>query len=554
MGIEDAVTASVLARQLFSDTGELEARLQASSDIAHLPDQGISTLEQCNAWPAVCGVLDTIADSRLPTLVYGDYDVDGVVSTFLLFRWLRSHGVSGNCFIPSRLRHGYGLNGGVISQAVEQGYKALVVLDCGTTNIEEIRVAREGGLEVVIIDHHERKDILPDAPLLNHHIDSELEPYCTAGLVYHVLQALRRRHGEPAESDEIELVGLATIADVVPLTPANWALAHHGLRAMPETTNLGLSELIKVSKLHGLTRLTSRQAAFNIIPRMNAAGRIRSADLVLKLLQCQDPSQARDLALNLEQINTERRRISDQGARSAILQAEQFPNDHGLALYDSQWHPGILGIVAARVAEMLGKPTAILTDGPLRPDILTGSVRTFAGINLVAALEQCSDSLVSFGGHSAAAGIKVQAERLDEFRSRWSAALEGAQRQADELNAGQLARIGLGELTEQFEKDIWRLAPFGPGHPAPRCVLTGCRVERVSYMGRDKTHLNIMVSDGQRQVRIAGFNQSHLFDRLSAGTVVEPIIEFEPDNWNNRYTIMLRLLGLMEQYATPGIN
>ena len=548
-----------------SNVASLTARLMAASndleDRIRIKEQGPAALSTgpdliagCTGWPGVLEVIRRTVEEKRPTLVYGDYDVDGVISTYLLFRWLRSRSVPGNCFIPTRTHHGYGLDAGVVETAVQQGYKTIIALDCGTANLVEVSQAREAGLDVVIIDHHETKDALPDAPLLNHHLEPSLEEFCTAGLVFYVVQLLRRELGGEPAPDELELAGLATIADIVPLTTGNWALAHLGLAALPETLNLGLQELIKISKLHGLTRLTGRQAGFSLIPRMNAAGRMRSAEIVLRLLQSPDGKTAREVARALENLNAERKRLSDQTARSALLQATSFEDSAALALYDSQWHPGILGIVAARVAEVVNKPTAILCDAPREEGLLTGSVRTAGDCDVVGMLGECTGTLVSFGGHSAAAGLKLELARLVDFRGEWSQSVKKQDRK-DNTRFNEyhnLPRVEIRELTQQFEDDIWGLEPFGNGFPAPRCVLDGCRVDRVAYMGKDKTHLNLTVTDGQRSVRIAGFNMSHLYHRLRAGDPVRPVVEIEPDNWNNRYSIMLRLLGVMEDYGPQG--
>jgi len=546
---------SSLLRKLLPEAHDLEQRISSAKKGPEALSSGPTLIRGTSAWEGVKAVIDRALDEKRPVLVYGDYDVDGVTSTYLLFRWLRSHGVPGNCFIPSRLQHGYGLDEKVIAQASEQGYKTLIALDCGTANLAELEMAVDAGLDCAVIDHHEPKDTLPPVPVLNHHLEDNLEEYCTAGLVYHVLKTLRDDHGDSDPGDELELVGLATIADVVPLSPGNWLLAHLGLKALPETLNPGLAELIKVSKLHGLTRVTGRQASFNLIPRLNAPGRMKSAALMLKLLQAADQSAGREAAYVLENLNTERKKLSEQTTRAALLQSAAFEGEAAVALYDKNWHPGILGIVAARVAETAGKPAVILTDAPGSEGQLTGSVRSANGHDVVKALAGCTGSTISFGGHSAAAGVKLEAGKLEEFRSEWSNAVKaqaGPGEEAGDSEHAGLVEVGLGELTQQFEDEVWQLEPFGNGFPPLRCILKGCRVDRLSYMGKDKTHLNLQVTDGTRQVRLVGFNQSHLYHRLSPGQPLEPIVEIEPDNWNNRYSIMLRLLGLREDYAPQG--
>jgi single-stranded-DNA-specific exonuclease len=538
-------------QRLFADRTDLQERLslldpEAVSRAAH------RAVTDCSHWTAVREVLLRARDDRRPTLIYGDYDVDGVVATLMLHRWFRAHEVPGNVFLPSRMAHGYGLNLEVLGKAVEHGYRTLIAVDCGTANLTELEYAAGAGLDLAVLDHHEPKSALPAVPVLNAHLESSLPPYCAAGLVGAVLDVLRDEAGEAAAADEAELIALATVADVVPLVPQNWAVAHHGLRALPETTNLGLAELIKVASLHGLTRLTARQASFNLVPRLNAAGRMQSPRLMFDLLAAENEQDARDRALQHDRLNDERRQTADLVTRAALLQSTQLGDSAGVVLYGADWHIGVLGIAAARVAEQLGRPAVVLADAPHADGLISGSARSVGGHNVVDAFEHCTSLLESFGGHALAAGVKLKSAQLEAFRSRFAEAVEeGAE--CDPKSPPPLTEVSLGELTEQFEGDVWSLAPFGLGHEAPRCLLTGCSVERASYMGRDKTHLNLLVSDGQRQIRIAGFNQSHLLHQLAPGQRVFPAVEILPDNWNNRCSIMLRLLGL-EDYAAPGSN
>lgn len=523
-----------------------EDTLRPRLDLLERPEDstaGVPLLADCAGWPAVREVILRAVTQRRPVLVYGDYDVDGAVSSFMLFRLLRSQGVPGNVFLPSRFKHGYGLDAATIEQALAQGYKTLLALDCGTANLAEVGLAAAGGMDVAIIDHHALKAELPPVPLLNPHLDSSLPPLCTAGLVYEVLRQLAV-DGMPPAGDELELAGLATIADVVPLEPHNWLLAHAALERLPQTQNAGLSELIKSSRLHGLNRLTAQQIAFQLVPRLNSGGRMRSARIVLDLLGAADVPEARRLAAEMERLNEQRKLEGDHVFRKAVLLSEGFSKDGAVALYGADWHIGVLGIVAARVAEHLRQPAIILADDPRDAGVLSGSARTAGGVNLIEALQQHADMLVSFGGHAQAAGVRISRDRLAEFQQAWSAISAPPADSSTSGNGRDCPEVALHELTAAFEHDLWRLAPFGEGYPAPQCVLTGCRVSRVSLMGRDRTHLSLTVTDGTREVRIAAFSQSHLEQRLRVGAKVKPLVEIDVDNWNNANTITLRLLAV----------
>jgi single-stranded-DNA-specific exonuclease len=364
--------------------------------------------------------------------------------------------------------------------------------------------------------------------------------------VYAVLEQAAARNGGLA-GDELELAGLATIADVVPLEVANWYLAGEALRLLPSTTNYGLQALIKVSGLHGLTRLTGQQVAFSMVPRLNAPGRMSSARKGLDLLFADDLATAAALASEVDRQNWERRSTADSIARQAILDGAAYDSAAGLVLHNPEWHAGVLGLVAARVAEQHGKPAVVLAADPRETGLLSGSVRSSGGCNVLEALRQCP-ALASFGGHAMAAGVKVRTADLAQFREQWAAAVEPAASMGQDPKAG-LPEIGIDEFTADFETDMWRLAPFGAGFEAPRALLRPCTITRLNLMGRDKTHVSLVVSDGERELRLVGFRQSHLASRYSEGDMVQPQVEIDVDNYNNQCTIQVRLLSLAEHHG-----
>ncbi len=264
---------------------------------------------------------------------------------------------------------------------------------------------------------------------------------------------------------------------------------------------------------------------------------------MLDLLGAKDNSQAGSAAGVLEKLNKERREIGDRDVRQATLQALEFEESNALALYNPEWHLGILGVTAARIAETTGKPTAILSDHPTDNTLLTGSARAAGAEDLVGGLDNCSRGLNSFGGHKAAAGLKVIKDQLDEFREDWSGAIKQIPK-PENLGVADLPRLSLFEFTEEFEEELWRLAPFGQGFPAVLCVLTGCRLHHWNYMGRDKLHISLTLTDGERQVSVKGFYKSHLAQGLNPGNEIEPVVRLDVDNYNNSYTIQLGLVGL----------
>ena len=542
-----------LTSRLLGGAG-LEKRLGLLDAVGEWPawhEHARGVLEKSPDWPRLRSLLERIVAEKLPVLVYGDYDVDGTFASFMLFRYLRSQGVPGNIFLPSRFRHGYGLDAGIIASAPGQGYKVLLALDCGTANHAEIAQATAAGLEAAIIDHHTAKDELPAVPVLNPHLAPGMPPFCAAGLVYFAISALNGGIRAGLAGDETELAGLATIADVVPLIPDNWVMAHQSLLLIPESANLGLAELTKASGLHGLTRLTAQQAAFQLVPRLNSAGRMRSPRLVLDLLGARDVQEARRAAAQLEQLNSARKSEAEQVFRKALLQVAMQGEQPAYALVDENWHIGVIGIVAAKVAEQAGRPVALFTADPRGGGLLSGSVRSGGFVDVIEALTQAGSELQSFGGHRDAAGAKLDPARLEQFREAWAAAVK-AMTAREQPVSEEYESFTLADLTSGFEADLWALAPFGAKYPAPRAVLEGLSVQRVSYMGGEKTHLSIVAGDGERQVRIAAFNKSHLFDRLRPGTPLRALVDIDTDNWNNELTISLRLVELADEDAQEG--
>jgi len=531
---------AALTRRLLADAGDTAERLSPAAGDAtgKRPD----FLRRSAGWQKVREVLLRAVQRREPVLVYGDYDVDGATAAFLLHRWLRAQGVPGNVFLPSRFRHGYGLDASVVTQAKEQAYRVLISVDCGTSNVEEIAQARAGGMEAAIIDHHTVREEVPDAPMLNPHLEESLPPLCTAALVYYALRELQDSATPAWFGDETELAGTAVIADVVPLVLENWWLAHQALSLLPETVNTGMAELVKASGLHGLTRLTGQQIAFQLVPRLNAAGRMQSARVMLDLFSAAELQTARLLARQLDQLNSSRKAEADGVFRSAMLQAMRQAERQAIVVYDPHWHVGVLGIVAARVAEQMGKPAAVLADDPAGTGLLAGSVRSAGHVNAVESLGEAGEALFSFGGHAQAAGVRLTRENLARFADEWAKAVGSAR--APEAAAELPSSVRLGELTAGFEDDVWRLAPFGAGFPVPCGVIEGCHVSRTKLIGRDRTHLALWVTDGEREVRLTGFNMSHLHSRLRIGQQVRPVVEIDTDNWNNHCGIVLRVVAI----------
>lgn len=425
--------------------------------------------------------------------LWGDYDVDGVSSTALLTTFLRDVGLEVRTYIPHRLGEGYGLNVTAIEKLAREGTKLLVTLDCGITSHAEIAKANALGLEVIVVDHHAVPETMPPALAVLNPLQPGCEYptkwLCAGGVTFNLCMALRkslRERGhftatrpEPNLKQLLDLVALATVADVVPLTGANRILVRHGLDVLTNSTRPGVRALKEVSQLSG-AKITAGHVGFRLGPRINAAGRLDDASLGLQLLLSRDVPSARPLAQKLDAANAERQQIERAMIDGAVEQAEEFiaRGAKGLVLAKEGWHPGVVGIVASRVVERFHRPTVIIGsfEGTWR-----GSARSIEGFHLYDALKQCTAHLSKFGGHRAAAGLSIDPERIAEFRAAFEQVTGGLLTDEQLIPRQRVdAIVTPRELDVPAVDALQLLAPFGMGNPEPvlgaRRLVTSPRV------------------------------------------------------------------------------
>jgi single-stranded-DNA-specific exonuclease len=444
--------------------------------------------------------------SGSPITVHGDYDVDGVCSTAILVRVLRRLGATVDWFLPSRTEDGYGLNPRTVEKLAAQGTGLLLTADCAITAVEEIAAARAAGLDVVVTDHHTpRADgRLPDAPIvhpaLNGYPCAEL---CAAGVAYKLAGALLGASGrDPAEADEdLDLVALATVADVVSLRGENRRLVREGLKVLGRTGKPGLRALMRVSKVDPL-RVDATALGFRLAPRINAAGRLYRADAGLELVLTEDADRAMEVAEELDRVNGERRHTEQQILFAAEAQVREQGDQPAYVLHGDDWHPGVVGIVASRIAERYCRPAVLIAfDG----DTGTGSGRSVAGFDLLGGLNACAEHVLRHGGHRAAAGLEIAREDLDAFREAFRA-------HADELLTEDLrhpvervdAVVAGDELCLDLAEELQRLAPFGMGNPGVRLLVPAARLTDPRPMGENK-HVRFTVESGGVRARAVAF-------------------------------------------------
>jgi single-stranded-DNA-specific exonuclease len=424
--------------------------------------------------------------SREKITLWGDYDVDGVCSTALLALVLRELGATVATYIPHRLGEGYGLNREAIERIASDGTRLLVTLDCGITSHAEVARAKELGLDVVVVDHHAVPDTLPPA-------DAVLNPLqpgcgyatpwlCAAGVAFNLCLGIRKKlrdegefasRAEPNLKSYLDLVALATVADVVPLQGANRILVKAGLEALTAARRPGVRALKEVAGLGAESAVGTGQVGFRLGPRINAAGRMDDAALGLRLLCAETLEEARPLAEALDRANGERQAIEREILDEALVQAEASREARGLVLHSESWHPGVIGIVASRVVERFHRPTILVA---MRDGSGRGSARSIEGFHLVDALRECASHLEKFGGHRAAAGLSVNAAQLPAFREAFAAV--ASERLADEDLVPRCridAVLSPREVDAAAVEAIGRLGPFGAGNPEP--VLLSRRLD-----------------------------------------------------------------------------
>jgi len=425
--------------------------------------------------------------------IHGDYDVDGVCATAIMVRAFRTLGADVGWFLPARIEDGYGLSVDNVHRMAARGTGLLVTVDCAITAVEEVRAARALGIDVVVTDHHHpRADgLLPECPIVHPAVcDYPCAELCGTGVAFKLAQAL----GACRNDEDVELVALATVADLMPLRGENRRLVRRGLAALATTASPGLRALMEVSSIDP-SALDARALAFRLAPRINAAGRLRRADAGVELLLTGDERRAGQIATELDEANTERRAVERHIAWEADAQLSQLGERSAYVLAGEGWHPGVIGIVASRVVEQHNRPTVLvaLEEGGL----CRGSARSIPGFDLLGALHECAEHLERYGGHRAAAGLTVRAERLERFRQALEHHAEAILtpdllqpvHSVDAVVSGSELGLGLAEELELLE-------PSGIGNPRPRLLVPGARFSDLRPMGETGRHARFTVIAG----------------------------------------------------------
>ncbi|MEP6893452.1 MAG: single-stranded-DNA-specific exonuclease RecJ [Gaiellaceae bacterium] len=524
LGVSE-ITASILVRRGYGDPTEAAAFLSGEG-VSHDP------LLLGDMAAAVERIRVAIERGER-ICVHGDYDVDGVSATALAVLSLRELGADVGWHLPSRFEDGYGVSSETVAKLAADGVGLLVTVDCGITAVDEVAEAKTLGLDVIVTDHHRPGDTLPNCPIVaTRPSDYPFPDLCGTGVVFKLAQALLGAE-HPALARNLDLVALATIADVVPLVDENRSLAIAGLRALAQTRRPGLVALLKSARVDGAA-IDATAVGFRLAPRINAAGRLGRPDLALELVLTEDAEVAALLADELEALNRDRQAVEDKILRSAIRQVEEWPEERrarrGYVLWSEDWHEGVIGIVASRLVERFNRPVVLVAGSG---ETWKGSGRSVSAFDLHAALASCSSLLERFGGHRAAAGLSIKPDRLEEFSEAFGAHADSVLAEEDTRPTTIIdAVVPASALTLDLAQELDRLAPFGLGNPDVTLLVASCEAVEPSTVGEGK-HLRFRVRQHGRDGGSAiAFGMGAQFERLRGETRYDLAFRLKENRWN----------------------
>jgi single-stranded-DNA-specific exonuclease len=553
----DAETARALAREL--ELSETTARVLVRRGLA-APSEARAFLEGAapghdpfllGDMAGACDAIRTAVAAGRRICVHGDYDVDGICATALAVLILRELGAEVDWHLPSRFEEGYGVASETLSRLADEGCGLVLTVDCGITAAAEIAEAKAAGLDVVVTDHHRPGDELPDCPVVATRPSSYPFPeLCGTGVVYKLGQALLGERAEVLDR-HLDLVALATIADVVPLVDENRALALAGLRTLARTQRPGLRALMEAARVDPAA-IDEGAVGFRLGPRINAAGRLCRPVEALELLLTEDTEQARGLAERLEVLNRDRQAVEQRILREAIAHVEEWPEARrrrrAYVIADESWHEGVIGIVASRLVERFHRPVVLLAGGD---GAWKGSGRSIPVFDLHGGLAACSHLLERWGGHRAAAGLSVAPDRLDAFVEAFAAHADAqlVDRDLEPLTVVD-AVVSPRELTLDLAAELARLAPFGLGNPGVTLLLAGCEISEPAAVGEGR-HLRFRVRDPERG-RDAGsaiaFGMGAQLDRVRRVGAYDVAFRLEENRWNGTVAPQLVVRRVFETH------
>lgn len=501
-----------------------------------MPDMGI----------AVKRIVKAI-ENKEKTIIYGDYDVDGITSVTVLKSFLEERGLEVAEYIPNRLEEGYGLNKTAVEEIAKQGYTLMITVDCGISAIEEVKYANELGIETIVTDHHEPGNELPEAIAV---VDAKRKdnqyPFrnlAGVGVVFKLIQAI----GMELKLDEkeylkyLDIVCIGTISDIVPLVDENRVIVKLGLKLVEQTRNLGLRAILQAS---GYSKIDSNTISFGVAPRINACGRMGHQEEALRLFLSKEINEVNELTQKLNEYNRLRQETEKNIYTDAIMQIERdgLASHSTIVVMGKNWHHGVIGIVSSKITEMYFKPSILLCE---EEDYGKGSGRSIPGFDLHEALTECNDTIEKFGGHSMAVGINVKKDKFEEFKQK-------LEQIAKEKHIEEIvpilkidAQISLDEINKDMVDSLKELEPFGEENKTPLFVFKNLKIDSIRALSEGK-HLKLTLKDSKNIVNAIGFNLGELSNDYRIGDKVDVVGNLEINSFNGVDNIQINIKDIMK--------
>ena len=486
-------------------------------------------------------------ENQEKTIIYGDYDVDGITSVTVLKSFLEERGLNVGVYIPNRLDEGYGLNKTAVEKIAQEGYTLMITVDCGISAIEEVKYASELGIETLITDHHEPGEELPEALAVVDAKRKDNTYQCRnlagVGVVFKLIQAISIRLGleEKEYLKYLDIVCIGTISDIVPLTDENRVIVKLGLKLVQQTRNLGLRSILQAT---GYNKIDSIAISFGVAPRINACGRMGHQEEALNLFLSKDVNEVNELTQKLNAYNKERQEIEKNIFADAVEQinTNNLQEKNTIVLMGKNWHHGVIGIVSSKITEMYFKPSILLCE---EGDIGKGSGRSIPGFDLYEALTKCQKSVDRFGGHAMAIGITIKKDKLEELKNEFE---EIAQENHIEEIVPILkidSQINLDEINKEMVESLKELEPFGEENKTPLFLFKNLKIDSIRALTEGK-HLKLTVKENKNIVNAIGFNIGELANEYKIGDKVDIVGNLEINSFNGVDNIQINIKDIMK--------
>ena len=501
--------------------------------------------------PDMDKAIDRIAkgiENKEKIIIYGDYDADGITSTVILKRFFKDRKIDLDTYIPNRLDEGYGLNKNAVEKIAKDGYTLMITVDCGITSIEEVEFAKTLGLDIIITDHHETLDTLPDGIAV---VDCKrkdnkypFEALAGCGVAFKLIQAycIKFNINENECLKYLDIACVGTISDIVPLVDENRVIAKLGLMLIKQTKNLGIREILNLS---GYKDINSTAISFGVSPRINACGRMGHQEIALKLLLTDDPFEARKYAKQLEEYNKQRQEIEKKIYEEAQVQAEENMDKPCLIIGKEGWHHGVIGIVSSKITDKYYKPSILLC---FEGEEAKGSGRSIDGFDLHKAIVDCSKYLKNFGGHSMAIGLSLDYKDYDNFKKQFE---EYAEENLKDIPTQELEideEISAKDINLDSVKDLKLLEPFGESNSVPQVLYKNIKIVSIRTLSEGK-HLKLTLQDDNTILDAIGFNLGDLADKYQIGDKIDVVGNLELNNFNNILSVQINLKDLRKSIS-----